>query len=504
MRVGAAVRAASGALLLAACSSTMVPVPTTTTAEPATSAPTTTVDDTPSTVRWGPCPEVDSTVVECGRIEVPLDHGDPSAGVIEMAVARVPASRPDPLGVLLLNPGGPGASGVRMVTDIVDVWALFFAEFDVIGFDPRGAGGSTPVSCPGDPDDESVEYLLDDGEDPSAMVDLLLAEAADCLSSSSDLALHVGTNNAARDMDVLREELGEEQITYLGYSYGSRLGAVYAALFPDRVRAMVLDGPVAPDEYPSALSPIQGEGFEAAWDRFAASCDADPECPLRALGGAEAAFAAADARMSEGTVSAGSDRSLNRAEFLFGTLSALYSPLTWTDLFAGLVEILEEGRGTFHQQLVDDMIGRREDGTYDNSNAVNFLVNCADDPVRPPLDDMVAGADALADRFPHFGPLFRADIGCSGLPAALDPLHVGPADLAVPALIIALEGDPATPIAWARGLADSMGAAVVITSDGDGHGAFLANSMCVTRVVNNYLVDLEVPVDGWSCSDLDG
>jgi pimeloyl-ACP methyl ester carboxylesterase len=423
-------------------------------------------------------------------------HDDPSQGSIRIALNRQPAWPDGRIGVLLVNPGGPGGSGVELVAEMGFIFQQVLPGFDVVGFDPRGVGGSTPVSCLDDLDD--LVFVLEDGEDPTEMFELEDAYSAACLENSGDLALHVGTNNVARDMDLIREALGEEQISFLGYSYGSRIGAVYAALFPDRVRAMVLDGPVDPEDHISSASSIQGDGFEAAWSRFAAWCDTDPSCGLDALGGAEAAFSAADALLAEGGLPVG-DRVLMRGEFQMGVAMALYSPYTWEALAQGFTEVLVAGEGEIFQELSDMMVGRREDGTYDTSMAVGFLVNCGDDPLRPGQESFFEAIDAVADTFEHFGPSFRAMGGCGALPEAVDPLHVAPADLAVPALVIAMEGDPATPMAWARALTDSIGDAVLITSDGEGHTAFLSNSWCVTEVVIAYLAELVVPEDGWSC-----
>ena len=485
-------------------STTSTTASSTTTNPPASSSSTTT--DPPTTtappasngrgeaLKWRPCGDG----LECATLTVPMVHGDPSKGDIRIAVNRYQTSARERIGVLLVNPGGPGGSGVDTVVDFAWLIDVVVPGFDVVGFDPRGVGGSTRVVCLEDLDD--TVPVLEKGGDTAEVLAFEREMLAACLANSGDLALHVGTNNVARDMDLLREALGEEQITFLGYSYGSRIGAVYAALFPDRVRAMVLDGPVDPEEHISDVSPVQGEGFELAWGNFAAACDANPSCLLAAHGGAEAAFFGVDDLLREGDLPAG-DRILTRGEFLLGVAMALYSPYTWVELEGAFVEVLDSGDGTAFQGLADLMMGRNEDGTYDGSQDVNWLVNCADDPERPDPETQFAAADAVADTLPHFGDVFRAFHGCGGLPPAVDPLHVAPADLGVPAVVIAMEGDPATPMAWARALADSIGDAVLITSDGEGHTAFLSNSFCVTDVVAAYLLDLVVPEDGWSCSE---
>ena len=447
-------------------------------------------------ISWKSCYQV----YECGDLKVPLDYANPSGDSISIGLVRIGASTSPSLGPLLINFGGPGASGTELVYLYGSLWEYAFPEFDVIGFDPRGVGQSTQVNCPNDLDDDS-DWILEDGEDVGDLFTEARLHVKECLDMSGDLALHVGTNNVSRDMDQIRLALGEEQITYLGYSYGTRLGAVYASLFPDHVRAMILDGAVAPSDQISAFSPVQGLGFETAWNRFAKSCDEDTNCVLNEFGGAENAFSIADELLTVTNLYALDGRELTRGEFHFGTASALYSPYSWPDLVDGLYAIISDADGSIHQILADQLSGRREDGTYDNSQSVLFLVNCADDPLRPSDEEIASAIDAVADQLPHFGPSFRGETGCAGLDEALDPLHVGQADLDVPALVISMEGDPATPLEWGPDLVESMGNAVLITSNGDGHGAFLTNSECVTDVVFDYLLNLEVPKNGWSCEE---
>lgn len=488
-------------LLLAACGgdsatgnaelvSTTVSVPST------TLPPGSSIVEDAKSLGWNECWDI----AECFDLTVPLDYQDLDGQAINIAVVRVLAVEEPYLGPLVLNPGGPGGSGLDMVGEMADLWSMIFPQFDVVGFDPRGVGASSAVLCPTD-FDEDEKLAFGRGEDSSTLFVDQLDHVKQCQEFSGDLLLHVGTNNAARDMDEMRVALGAEQITYLGYSYGTRLGAVYAALFPERVRAMVLDGPLDPAEQVSEFSPVQGDGFELAWRHFAADCQAATACALNELGGPDAAFFAADALLKEQNFAAGEGRELSRAEFEFGVAVALYSPYTWPDLVNGLVEVLEEHQGGILQGLVDEMIGRQPDGSYDNSSAANLLINCADDSLRPTQEEIKEASNLLADTLPHFGPIFRGMIGCFGVPAAVDPLLSLPADMAVPALVIAMEGDPATPMAWAEGLRDAIGDAVLITTDGDGHGAFLSNSECVTEVVFTYLYLLEFPADGWSCEE---
>ena len=473
---------------------------TTTKIESSTTEPTETVEepvvDAIQEIEWATCYES----YECGDLQVPLDYTDIDSGSISIALVRLPATSEPYLGSLLMNPGGPGGSGVELVGEWGEIWEMVFSNFDVIGFDPRGVGSSTQVLCPNDPDsDES--WLVEDGEDTTELFVEATEHVEECLEMSGELFHHVGTNNVARDMDSIRVAVGAEKINYFGYSYGTRIGAVYASLFPERVRAMVLDGPVSPEEHPSAFSPIQGLGFENAWNRFAADCDSRMSCALNEYGGAGEALLAAKELLRSGNIPTENDRELTESEFIWSVGAALYSPYSWPTLEGGIIEVLEKGTGVISQRLVDDYEGRKEDGTYDNSSAVGFLVNCTDDPNRPTEEEIAEEVDAVADQLEHFGSLWRSDTGCYGMPPSLDPLHVEQANLQTPALVIALEGDPATPMDWARGLTDSIGQAVLITSDGEGHGAFLSNSECVTDTVLEYLWYLDVPMDGWSCEE---
>ncbi|HJP15618.1 MAG TPA: alpha/beta hydrolase [Acidimicrobiales bacterium] len=473
---------------------------TTTTIKSSTTESTETTEDSVVEINqgidWSAC----YGIYECGDLQVPLSYTDIGSGSISIALVRLPATSEPYLGPLLMNPGGPGGSGVELVGEWADIWEMVFPNFDVIGFDPRGVGSSSQVSCPNDPDSDE-NWLQEDEEDTTELFIEATEYVEECLDMSGELFYHIGTNNVARDMDSIRAALGAEKINYLGYSYGTRIGAVYASLFPERVRAMVLDGPVSPDEHPSAFSPIQGLGFENAWSRFSADCDARVSCALNEYGGAEEALFAATNLLKDVNIPAENGRELTRSEFVWSIGAALYSPYLWTDLEDGIVEVLEKEIGVISQRLVDDYEGREEDGTYDNSSAVSFIVNCTDDPLRPTEEEIIEAVDAVADQLNHFGSLWRSDTACYGMPPSLDPLHVEEANLETPALVIALEGDPATPMGWARGLTDSIGQAVLITSNGEGHGAFLTNSQCVTDTVLDYFFYLDVPVEGWSCEE---
>ena len=458
---------------------------------------------TTSTLEWGSCVDAGNAVVdlECAELSVPVDHADPDGAQIEIALARVEATG-DPIGSLVFNPGGPGGSGIDFLANAAAVMpAELSRRFDLVGFDPRGVGRSTSVDCENDLDDEVTLLEAGDDEGWAALVREAEEVPSTCTEATLELAPWVGTNNAARDLDLIRAMLGDDQLSYVGFSYGTRLGATYAELYPDRVRALVLDGGVAPTDDLDVLDLGQADGFDLAFGNFAAACDADADCALADVGPALDVYEGLVAEIIEaGTFAAGDDRVLTPGELQLGVVAALYSTQTWPILAEALELADQDQDGSLLQVLADSLLGRRPDGSYDNSQVANSFVNCADGPARPPVADVRSAADAAADRSELFGDLLRADTGCIGAPDAVDPLAIGPADGAAPILVIGTTGDPATPYEWSVQLAESLTSGVLYTVEGDGHTAFLSIG-CVEPVVVDYLVDLVVPDEGSSCGD---
>lgn len=459
-----------------------------------------------ASIDWAGCPDAGNAVVqlECATLAVPLDHVRPDGGSIDLAIARVPATgdRDDRIGSLVFNPGGPGGSGIDFLANAAAVMPTELSErFDLVGFDPRGVGRSTALDCDNDLDDEVT--LLESGDDDGWAE--LLAEAEDyeasCAADTLDLAPWVGTNNAARDLDLLRAALGDDRLNYVGFSYGTRLGATYAELFPDRVRALVLDGGVKPTDDLTELDLGQADGFDLAFGNFAAACAADDDCSLNDAGPARDVYDRLVEEIADvGEFDAGNGRTLTPGELQLGVVASLYSTQLWPLLADGLEAADAAQDGSLLQALADTLLGRQPDGSYDNSQVANGFVNCADDPSRPLADDVRADAETAAARSELFADLLRASTGCIGTPDPVDPLVLGPADGAAPILVIGTTGDPATPYEWSVELAESLSSGVLFTVEGEGHTAFLSID-CVEPVVVDYLVDLIVPADGSSCAD---
>lgn len=476
---------------------------------PATTAPTTTAPATPNpdtgTLTWSSCSGVAAEMarLECATLVVPLDHAAPDGETITVAVARAATAHDDlRIGSLVFNPGGPGGSGIEFLTNVAAVIPPELTErFDLVSFDPRGVGASTAIDCEVDFDDDVS--LLAPGDD--AGWDALVADAESrvdtCTPDSLALEPYVGTNNVARDLDALRDALGDEQLSYVGFSYGTRLGATYAELFPDRVRALVLDGAVKPTDDGALIGLEQGPGFDAALESFAAACDADADCALADVGPTLDVYTGLVEEISTVGDFATDDegRVLTPGELTLGVAAALYSTQLWPVLADALFLAESQQDGSLLQVLADTYLGRQPDGTYDNSQISGLVINCADDPRRPPSDQVRTQAELGAQASVYFADFLRASTGCIGTVDSIDPIAIGPADGAAPILVIGTTGDPATPYQWSVEMAAVLSSGVLYTVEAEGHTAFLSVP-CVDDVVIDYLVDLELPDENAGCA----
>lgn len=442
---------------------------------------------------------------ECGFLEVPLDYGGEGDETLEIAVTRRPASDRDArIGVLLFNPGGPGGEAVEFARDWARILDSTITDrFDIVGFDPRGVGRSSPIVC----HETLLEFTgLDQSpRDREAFERLTEAGrqfADDCMREYADVIPHLGTANAARDIDEIRQALGEERLNYVGYSYGTLLGAAYADRFPDRVRAFVLDGGVdnAIDAQEQALQ--QARGFNRALESFIADCEAD-DCALLEHGEVEDVFEGVVEGSREQPIPApGADRDARPGEVFLGIVTPLYSSLTWP-LLENAIDAAAAGDGSRLVGLADSYLGRRGDGEFPNSREANLAINCADrESAGPPqsYEEYVENLPAFEEVSPLLGGAFAVDL-CDGWPAGSEPVGVPEAAGASPILVIGTTGDPATPYEWSEALAGQLESGVLLRHEGEGHTVYaLGLSQCVNRVVNAYLVDGDVPEDGTTCA----
>src|SRR5262245_24488133 len=485
-----------------------------TTEAPPSSDPST---DTTS-VDWQDCPtskDYDNEGWECGAVEVPLRYDDPSAGTVKLALTRHPATdQSTRIGSLFVNPGGPGGSGIESVHFLVEELPEDIrARFDLVGFDPRGVGQSTAVDCMGDQAKDAEADLDPTPDTPAeitALTDRVAETAAACAKAQGDLLPYVGTENAARDLDRLRQAVGDDQLTYLGYSYGTILGATYAALFPDNVRAIVVDGQVDPTPGVDRSGEQHGgnygdQDFKQAYTRFAAACAAATGCSAgpdaqALLDQVRAQVEAAP--MAAPTIEAEDGRKLSIGLFETGVASALYDTASWPFLSVGLRDAAN-GDGSALIRLADNLNRRKADGTWENLFDAFRAISCADFPARPSAADVTASYTAIMGTGEDV-PANVANPACQGWEATADPLPVvTKAATEHPILVLGTKGDPATPYANAAAMASSLGNAVELTWEGDGHTAF-PKTKCVNEAVGRYLTDLVAPTAGTDCPAADG
>jgi pimeloyl-ACP methyl ester carboxylesterase len=425
-------------------------------------------------------------------LAVPLDHFDPAGPTIDLALLRRRA-RTTRVGVLIVNPGGPGGSGVQFASDAGD---SFPPEFDVIGFDPRGVWRSHPIDCITDADqDASWQHRQLPG---TSELEQWLTEneqqVARCLGD--DLTPHVGTNNVARDIEAIRRALGEEQINYLGFSYGGRIGLSYAALFPTRVRAMVLDAPQDPTASMAELIVQQAEAAQRQFDDFVAYCSrpvhgvcpADPTATVRTV---------MDQAETAPIPTSGGRPHLSGQLVVFGVLMSLLSPDLYPDLALALVEA-KRGDGDGLVDLASIQSGRQPNGYADRSDA-QALIGCADTVERPTVEDFQQLTTTVSSQsLTLFGPRYPGLMPyCWAVPPAHDPTPT-PTSAIPPILIVSSTGDWPAPYEGAVHLADLLGDAVLLTREGPGHASYGAND-CVIQHVDRYLRTLQPPNDGTTC-----
>ncbi|KAA1420320.1 alpha/beta hydrolase [Nocardioides humilatus] len=443
---------------------------------------------------------------KCGTLTVPLDYAEPTGETIEIALEMAPATG-ERIGSLVVNPGGPGAPG----TDTAKDADYYFAPelrvaYDIVGFDPRGTGDSSPIDCL--PDDQLDEYLAGDPDpDTKAEVADFNADSADywsgCAERSGDLAAHVSTIEAARDMDVLRAALGESQLAYLGFSYGTRLGATYASLFPANVGRLVLDGAVDPSLPTLEGSLSQAKGFETALRSYLQNCVDLGDCFLgdsvdAGLKTVKDLLADIDAQPIP---TDDPDRDLTVGRAFYGVVAPLYSKDNWTYLDQGLEQALD-GDGSTLLFLSDFYTSRNEDGTYaDNSVEAIGVINCLDDPWSITSAQVKSHYKEFEKASPTFGDVFAWGlVSCNG-----DPFTSTEPDIpitgagAAPIVVIGTTRDPATPYAEAVAMADQLESGVLLSRDGDGHTAYNKGNACIDDAVHAYLIDGTVPADGTEC-----
>ncbi len=486
------------------------PAPTTTPSGDATEPPDPALAGFYSqTLDWQPCESGPAN--ECARLEVPLDYADPTPRPSRSRCCGCPRPSPtsdsarwwstpaDPAPPARRTPPpATGSSGRRC-------WPATTSS----GFDPRGTGASAPVDCLSD--EELTRFLAaDPAPDEPAEVTALVEDLEDffagCAELSGDLAAHVSTVEAARDMDVLRAALGETGLTYLGASYGTKLGATYADLFPDRADRLVLDGAVDVSLTGRGLNLGQAAGFERALRAYVGDCvENTDDCFLgdTVQQGLDRITTFLD-DVDEEPIPAGR-RELTVGSAFYGLITPLYVSDYWFLLSQGL-ETAFDGDGTTLMLLADTYASRTPSGEYaDNSAEAIYAINCLDDPSSTPVEDIPAQVPDFLEVSPTLGEVFAWSlVGCAGFQSAPDAQD-GPAAEeitaagAAPILVVGTTRDPATPYEWAEALAAQLEPGVLLTRDGDGHTAYNSGNACIDTAIEDFLLEGTVPDDGTTC-----
>ncbi|OEJ33618.1 alpha/beta hydrolase [Streptomyces subrutilus] len=470
-------------------------------------------------LEWGECPapsplegggQAPPKDWQCATLDVPLDYAKPEGETLPIALIRAKArDQKNRLGSLVFNFGGPGGSGITTLPGAAKEYEALRARYDLVSFDPRGVGRSAPVRCE---DDKQLDaYYAEDStpdtpEEEQGFVDNIRTYREACEKNSDELLPHVGTSNAARDLDRIRQALGDEKLNYFGISYGTELGGVYAHLFPKNVGRAVFDAVVDPTKTSEEGALGQAKGFQLALGNFAQDCvDRGDECKLQGSTAKEieANIIKLQKDLAAKPIAGIGDRQLTEGQATNGIAQALYSKELWPLLEQGLDEA-EGGQGQLLLALSDALNGRDQDGRYSNIGAANTAINCADSKDRYTLAQTKAKLPAFRAASPVFGDFLGwAMMSCTGWPVAgawETPDVSAPGS--APILVIGNTGDPATPYEGARRMVERLGpgVGVELTYKGEGHGAYNSGDTCVQDAVNAYLIEGKTPAAGTVCT----
>jgi pimeloyl-ACP methyl ester carboxylesterase len=453
---------------------------------------------------WKSCGQT----MQCTTAAAPLDWSNPAEGKVSLALVRQPATGKR-LGSLLVNPGGPGASGYDFVKDSVDFATdkTLQASYDIVGFDPRGVGRSTAVKCYDPTEMTKYLYSITPGVRGSdSWIASNTAQATSfanaCQQNSGALLAHVDTVSAARDLDLLRAVLGDKKLNYLGYSYGTYLGTIYAELYPHNTGRLVLDGALDPAVNNFDVTKVQSEGFESALRAYLANCLGSKGCPFRgSVAQATKKIEALLASVDKNPIRNSDGRKLGADTLVTAIIYPLYDATAWPDLSELFTDVMK-GSASFAFKLADAYNGRLSDGSYQDNSAEAFTaINCLDYTFNADPATMREQQVELTKAAPVFGPYEGfGDISCAVWPykstVVRGPVHaVG----AAPILVVGTTNDPATPYVWAKSLSKQLDSGHLVTYHGQGHTAYNKSNSCVNNAVDNFLVHGIVPKKDPNC-----
>ena len=479
-------------------SSSSVPATTAEPAEPGRPGeppPTTQAPVPAPTIVWEDCGDR----LECGTLSVPQDHDDPTGPTITLSLARHLADEDDRIGSLLVNPGGPGSGGTYLALNATGIYADELVDrFDIVGWDPRGTGESVPaVDCTDDYDDFlGLDVPPDDDAELQVLIDTAERFGQACLERSGELLQHISTEDSARDMDLIRQALGEQTISYFGFSYGSELGSVWVTMFPRTVRAAVFDGAADPtvDQLESVLQ--QAAGFESQLDVFLANCSNDRDCAFHNGGSSARAFDQLLERLGREPLVVSPDRiAVGRGVAFYAVASALYTENFWPQLERARADA-PDGDGAGLLELYDDYLS--PPWGSGNEFEAFIAISCLDDPGPQSVEEALAQVDRFLEAAPRLGPGFAYGFECALWPVPPVEKVTATGVGAGPIVVIGTTGDAATPIDSTRAMANALEDGRFVAVEANQHTGYGVNT-CIVDLVSAYLIDLEAPVDDTFC-----
>jgi len=454
-------------------------------------------------INWAACPDTaPESLVQCGNLEVPFDYDNPDEGSFVLYIKRRQATVPsERIGSLLVNPGGPGFGGSSLADDA----SYYFSEtllnrFDIIGWDPRGTGLTTPAVDCVDSFDEYVglDSPPDTPEEKQALIDASQAFNDKCEENAGTILPYISTRASAADMNSIRLALGEEKITYFGFSYGSELGATWATMYPNTVRAAVLDGATDPLSTSTEAGLAQAGGFEKQLTTFLAQCSKKATCEFHNDGNSEDAIDALLLDLDANPLVVSAERTPVTQGVAFTAIAqAMYSDSYWPQLQSALADA-QKGDGAGLLALYDDYYQRNPDGSYGNQLEAFLAISCLDDPGASSIEEVDASVDAFVAAAPRLGANFAHGYSCALWPVPQAQQVTVSGKGAGPIIVIGTTGDASTPLSSSRKMAKALESGVLLVVEADQHTGYGINT-CIITAVDNYLIDLTVPVNETTC-----
>jgi pimeloyl-ACP methyl ester carboxylesterase len=453
-------------------------------------------------IEWNSCEGSTSTEVECGNIEVPFDYADPDQGSFVLYVKKHNAANPaDRIGSMMVNPGGPGFGGSSLADDAQYYFSQDLIDrFDIIAWDPRGTGESTPAVDCVDTFDEyfGLDSPPETPEEKQALIDASQAFNDKCAENSGTILPYISTRASAQDINSLRLALGEEKVSFFGFSYGSELGTTWATLFPETVRAIVVDGAVDPNASSIQEGMNQAKGFEGQLATFLKQCSERTTCEFHNNGDAEAAFDKLVLDIDAKPLEVSKDRTPVTQGVLFTAVAqAMYSDYYWPQLSEAL-SAAQSGDGKGILQLYDDYYQRKDDGTYGNELEAFLAISCLDDPGASSVEDVDSHVEDFIAAAPRLGGSFAYGYSCALWPVKQAAKVSITGKGAGPIVVVGTTGDAATPLESTRKMAQGLEKGILVVVDANQHTGYGANN-CVVKAVDDYLIKLTVPAKDLTC-----